>query len=160
MSIYVAVVIDNSHRSPAADIEALVARGPNLRFVLLSQPGRHIAELEAGLDIQAETLNGWDEDTIAAAVRDAGCRADFGDCERLSRITGGLPFYVLNAATIAAREYGGAIRAFCTDIEQQTNNVETAQEIMLRRAFEGLRPADREPNSVPSPAPRHPHTEP
>ena len=31
-----------------------------------------------------------------------GCQADFGDCERLSRLTGGLPFYVLNAATVAA----------------------------------------------------------
>jgi len=146
--LHAAVVIDNSHRMPAADIEALVARGPNLRFVLLSQPGRHIAELEAGLDVHAETLNGWDEDTIAAAVRDAGCRADFGDCERLSRITGGLPFYVLNAATIAAREYGGDIRAFCADIEQQTNVVETAQQIILRRAFEGLPAVDRETIAV------------
>src|SRR3546814_19322985 len=69
--LHAAVVIDNSHRIPAADIEALVARGPNLRFVLLSQQGRHLAELEAGLDIKAATMIGWDEDTIAEAVRES-----------------------------------------------------------------------------------------
>ncbi|MDZ3831939.1 MAG: SEC-C metal-binding domain-containing protein [Sphingopyxis sp.] len=138
------VVIDNCHRVPASDLIAIVKRAPNLRFVLLGQPGPDISALEAGLNIRAETLGGWDEDTIAAAVHDAGCRLDFSDCERLSRITGGLPFYVLNAATIAAREYGGSIRAFCDDIESQTHIVETAQEIILRRAFEGLPAEDRE----------------
>ena len=81
------------------------------------------------------------EDTIAAAANDAGCQADFNDCERLSRITGGLPFYVLNATAVAAREYDGSLCAFCADVEAQTHVVETAQEIILRRAFEGL-PSD------------------
>lgn len=139
--VHADVVIDNAHRVPASEIEALVARAPNLRFLLLGQPGPEVAALEARLAVPAETLHGWDEDTIAAAVHEAGCQADFNDCERLSRLTGGLPFYVLNAATVAAREYGGLIRAFCVDVEAQTHVVETAQEIILRRAFEGL-PSD------------------
>lgn len=139
--VHAHVVIDNAHRVPASDIEVIVARAPHLRFLLLAQPGAKVVALEARLAVKAETLHGWDEDTIAAAVHDAGCQADFGDCERLSRLTGGLPFYVLNAASVAAREHGGSIRAFCVDVEAQTHVVDTAQEIILRRAFEGL-PAD------------------
>lgn len=138
------VVIDNAHRVPASDLQAILARGPNLRLLLLCQPGGDLGLLESRFDIRAETLSGWDEDTIAAAVEDAGCHADFADCERLSRLTGGLPFYVLNAATVAAREYDGGIRAFCADVEAQTHIVETAQEIILKRAFEGLPTAERE----------------
>lgn len=138
------VVIDNAHRVPASEIEVIVARAPNLRFLLLAQPGPEATTLEAGLAVRAETLHGWNEDTIAAAIHDAGCQADFNDCERLSRLTGGLPFYVLNAATVTKREYGGLIRAFCADVEAQTHVVEIAQEIILRRAFEGLPPEARE----------------
>ncbi|PZW40363.1 SEC-C motif-containing protein [Humitalea rosea] len=142
--VYVHVVIDNAHRVPASDIEAIVARAPHLRFLLLAQPGAEVIAMEARLAVTAETLHGWDEDTIAAALHDAGCQADFGDCQRLSRLTGGLPFYVLNAATVAAREYGGSVRAFCADVEAQTHVVETAQEIILKRAFEGLSAEARE----------------
>lgn len=140
-SVHAHVVIDNVHRVPALEIELIVARAPHIRFLLLGHPGAEVTALEARLAVTAETLHGWDEDTIAAVVHDAGCKSDFGDCERLSRLTGGLPFYVLNAATVAVREYGGSIRAFCVDVEAQTHVVETAQEIILRRAFEGL-PAD------------------
>lgn len=138
------VVIDNAHRVPVIDFEAIAARAPNLRLLLLCQPGSDVALLENRFGISAETLSGWDEDTISAAIRDAGCRADFADCERLSRLTGGLPFYVLNAAAVATREYNGDIRAFCIDVEAQTHIVQTAQEIILKRSFEGLPPADRE----------------
>jgi hypothetical protein len=142
--VYVHVVIDNAHRVRASDIEAIVARAPHLCFLLLGQPGSEVAAMEARLAVTAETLHGWDEDTIAAAVHAASCQADFSDCERVSRLTGGLPFYVLNAANVAAREYGGSIRAFCADVEAQTHVVETAQEITLRRAFEGLSAEVRE----------------
>jgi hypothetical protein len=138
------VVIDNAHRVPAADLRSIVDRARHLSFLLICQPSAETPVLEASLDVGAETLSGWDEDTIAAAASDAGCRADYADCERLSRLTGGLPFYVLNAATVAAREYSGSIAAFCADIEGQTHIVEVAQEIILRRAFEGLPPAQRE----------------
>lgn len=142
--VHAHVVIDNAHRVSPSAIEVVIARSPHLRFLLLGQPGPEIAALEARLAVSAEALHGWDEDTIAAAVHDAGCQADFNDCERLSRLTGGVPFYVLNAATVAAREYGGRIRAFCVDIEAQTHVVETAQEVILKRAFEGLPSEARE----------------
>ncbi|WP_254913676.1 SEC-C metal-binding domain-containing protein [Sphingobium sp. Z007] len=147
-ALHANVVIDNAHRVPANDLEAIVARAPNLRLLLLCQPGSDVGLLESRFNIRAETLSGWDEDTIASAVQEAGCRADFGDCERLSRLTGGLPFYVLSTAMVAAREYEGAVRDFCADVEAQTHIAETAQEIILKRAFEGLPPADRETVAV------------
>ncbi len=146
--VHAHVVIDNAHRVPVSDIEVMIARAPNLKLLLLGQPGPELATLEATLSIVAETLHGWDEDTIAAAVHDLGCLADFADCGRLSRLTGGLPFYVLNAAMVAAREYGGSVRSFCADVEAQTHIVETAQEIILKRAFDGLSPEDRETIAV------------
>ena len=94
---------------------------------------------------------GWPSGLKSARLgrgHDRGGRSRCGLPGRLRRLrASGAPdrwfavLYVLNAATVAARGYGGSIRAFCEDVEAQTHVVETAQEIILRRAFEGL-PAD------------------
>jgi hypothetical protein len=97
-ALHATVVIDNAHRLPLADLKTLIDRAPNLRFLLLCQPTTESEELQAALLTEAETLGGWNEDTIAAAVTEAGCHCDYTACERLSRLTGGLPLYVLSAA--------------------------------------------------------------
>ena len=132
------VVIDNAHGLPPNDLHSIVVRTPNVHFIVLCQPAPGIGQLEALLDVKAAVLSGWDEDTIAAVAADAGCVISYADCERLSRLTGGLPFYVIKAATVAAKEYGGSVARFCGDIEDQTHVVATAQEIILRRAFETM----------------------
>lgn len=132
------VVIDNAHRLTPADLKPVVDQAQNIRFLLLCQPGAVTQEIAALLGVEHETLGGWDEDTIAAVVADAGCVADYADCERLSRLTGGLPYYVLNATNVAKREYDGRIAAVCTDVEAQTNIVATAQEVILKRAFDTM----------------------
>lgn len=132
------VVIDNAHRLTPTDLKPIVDQAKNIRFLLLCQPGAVTQETAALLGVEHETLGGWDEDTIAAVIAEAGCVADYADCERLSRLTGGLPYYVLNAATIAKREYDGAIAAVCADVEAQTNLVATAQEVILKRAFDTM----------------------
>lgn len=132
------VVIDNAHRLTPADLKPIVDQAQNIRFLLLCQPGAVTQEIAALLGVEHETLGGWDEDTIVAAVADAGCVADYADCERLSRLTGGLPYYVLNAATVARREYDGGIAAICAEVEAQTNLVATAQEVILKRAFDTM----------------------
>ena len=132
------VVIDNAHRLTPADLKPIVDQAQNIRFLLLCQPGTVTQEIAALLGIDNETLGGWDEDTIAAVVAETGCVADYADCERLSRLTGGLPYYVLNAATIAKREYHGSIAAVCMDVEAQTHLVATAQEVILKRAFDTM----------------------
>ena len=132
------VVIDNAHRLNPADLKPIVDQAQNIRFVLLCQPGAVAQEISALIGVEHETLGGWDEDTIAAVVAEADCSADYADCERLSRLTGGLPHYVLNATTIAVREYDGRIAALCTDVEAQANLVSTAQEVILKRAFDTM----------------------
>jgi hypothetical protein len=132
------VVIDNAQRLTPADLKPIVDQAQNIRFLLLCQPGIVTQEIAVLLGVEHETLGGWDEDTIAAVVAEAGCVADYADCERLSRLTGGLPYYVLNAATVAKREYDGRIAATCADVEAQTNLVETAQEVILKRAFDTM----------------------
>lgn len=132
------VVIDNAHRLTPADLKPIVDQAQSIRFLLLCQPGTVTQEIAALLGVEHETLGGWDEDTIAAVVAEAGCVADYADCERLSRLTGGLPYYVLNAATVAKREYDGRIVAICVDVEAQTNLVTTAQEVILKRAFDTM----------------------
>lgn len=132
------VVIDNAHRLTPADLKPIVDQGQNIRFLLLCQPGNVTQEIAALLGVAHEALGGWDEDTIAAVVAEAGCVADYADCERLSRLTGGLPYYVLNAATVAKREYDGRIAAICEDVEAQMNLVATAQEVILKRAFDTM----------------------
>jgi len=136
--VAVDVVIDNAHRMTPSDLKTIVDAAPNLRFLMLCQPGSETEEIAALLGVENETLGGWDEDTIAAAVTDADCTANFADCERLSRLTGGLPFYVLNAAAIAQREYGGSIASVCAEVEAQTHLIATAQEVILKRAFDTL----------------------
>lgn len=138
------VIIDNAHRLPAEDIKALIDRAPHIHFLLLCQPGESLEAIEAALNINASFLGGWDEDTIASVVTEAGCTTDVLACELLSRLTGGLPFYILNAAAVASREYDGSIAAFAADIDAQTQIVSTAQEIILRRAFEGMQQAQRQ----------------
>lgn len=137
------LVIDNAHRVAADDIRALTTGCDQLSFVLLCQPSPTVQELEARLAIRAEELRGWTTDTIAAEGQLCGCHGDFAIFERLRATTGGLPLYVQNALRIAANEYGGDVSRFCADIDAQTHITETAQELILRRAFAEFGVADR-----------------
>jgi hypothetical protein len=137
------LVIDNAHRVATDDIRALTTGCDQLSFVLLCQPSPMVQELEARLAIRAEELRGWTTDTIAAEGQSCGCHGDFATYERLRASTGGLPLYVQNALRIATDEYGGNVAQFCADIEAQTHITETAQELILRRAFAEFGAADR-----------------
>lgn len=138
------VVIDNAHRIPAESLRALVQQIPQAHFILLAQPGATVQELQATLAITPEPLYGWTTDTIAAEAAVQGCRADYATCERLHVLTAGLPLYVQNAAQITATQYGGELKRFCDDLETQTHDTPTAQEIILARVFGGLAPESRD----------------
>ncbi|WP_457663456.1 YecA family protein [Sinorhizobium medicae] len=140
----VTLVLDNGHRLPAADIATLVEQGRDLNFVILCQPGRNVAELAALLQIQTETLQGWSTDTVALEASAHGCRADLPACQRLIQLTAGLPLYVQNAMVVTAAQYGGKLSALCDDLEGLTHEVETAQELILRRVLDGLSEAARD----------------
>jgi hypothetical protein len=134
----VIVVIDNSHRASAEELRALTDHMPHVRFILLAQPGENTEQLQILLKTAPELLQGWTTDTIAAEVASSNCRADYGTCEKLRELTGGLPFYVQNAANIAAAQYGGELRKFCDELWDRTHDVRTALELILARVFEGL----------------------
>jgi hypothetical protein len=139
----VTLVIDNAHRVSADDIRALTTGCDQLSFVLLCQPSPTVQEIEARLAVRAEELRGWTTDTIAAEGQSCDCQGDFATYDRLRALTGGLPLYVQNALRIAANEYAGSVSRFCSGIEAQTHLTETAQELILRRAFAEFGAAER-----------------
>lgn len=138
------LVLDNAHSVPAADLRLVIERAKHPNFILLCQPGQCVQELEALLSVTSEPLRGWATDTIAQEVEVKGCRGDYAACQRLLELTGGMPLYVQNALAITAAEYDGSLPDFCADVEARTNIVETAQEVILTRAFGSLPAASRD----------------
>jgi len=130
-------------RIPATDLVPLVGASPQLRFLLLAQPTASTARLEATLDIAAEPLLGWSNETAAAEGASVGCRGDYADYDRLLKLTAGLPLYVQNALKIAAGSYEGDIDRLCTALEERTHVVETAQELILADVFETFNDNER-----------------
>lgn len=129
------VVIDNAHRVPAVDLKTLIEHSQNLRFVLLAQPGSDVALMEATLQVDAEQLRGWTNETIAAEGAALGCYGDYAAYERLLALTGGMPLYVQSALQITVQHCEGSVSQFSQELESQTHTVETAQELILARAF-------------------------
>ena len=142
------LVLDNAHSVPAPDLRLVIQQAKSLKFVLLCQPGRSVQELESLLSVTSEPLRGWATDTIAQEVEAKGCQGDLAACEQLLNLTGGMPLYVQNALAITAAEYAGSVPRFCIDLEAKTHTVETAQEIILSRAFDSLPEANRDVVSV------------
>ncbi|WP_220454540.1 ATP-binding protein [Ralstonia solanacearum] len=138
------VVLDNSHRVPAADLVSLVGASEQLRFVLLAQPSQSVARIEATVGIKAEPLLGWSNETAAAEGASIGCHGNYADYERLLQLTGGLPLYVQNALKIASENYDGDLSRLVGALEERTHIVETAQELILADVFDALNDTDRQ----------------
>jgi hypothetical protein len=132
------LVLDNAHRVPVENLRDALNATKCIRFVLLCQPHDNVRELEAVTGLQRETLLGWDIDTVASAVGDLGGFATAQGYQQLRVYTGGLPLYVESAAKIAATEYEGNVDVLCEELQQQKNSVETAQEIILSRVYQGF----------------------
>jgi hypothetical protein len=132
------IVLDNAHRAPPADLKALLLKAERFEFLLLAQPGANAAQLAADLSLVAEPLLGWSVDTVAEEVAAQDCKGDYQDCDRLIKLTAGMPLFVRNAVSIARAEYDGSIRSFCEALEQSAHTVETAQELILSKVVKGL----------------------
>lgn len=132
------VVIDNAHRVSPDDLLALTDLAPEVRFVLLCQPGATTEALQALRGVPTETLRGWDEDAVAAEAAGVGCGITPASIAKVVALTGGLPLYVQNAMRIALAEHGGDLGKFCADVEALTHNVKTAQELILSKTFKAL----------------------
>ncbi|HGE6932740.1 TPA: SEC-C metal-binding domain-containing protein [Enterobacter cloacae] len=134
------LVLDNAHRIPVENLRDVLQATSRIHFVLLCQPDDTVLQLEAMTGLQRESLQGWDIDTVAAAVTDLGGHASALGYEQLRSYTGGLPLYVESAARIAAEEYKGDIDTLCAELRQQENSTETAQEVILSRVYQGFEP--------------------
>ena len=132
------LVLDNAHRVPAENLRDTLNATKCIHFVLLCQPNENVRELEAVIGLQREALLGWDIDTVATAVDDLGGYATAQGYEQLRIYTGGLPLYVQSAAKIAVTEYDGNVDIFCAELQHNENSVETAQEIILSRVYQGF----------------------
>ncbi|ENZ6388236.1 ATP-binding protein, partial [Escherichia coli] len=134
------LVLDNAHRIPVENLRDVLHATTRIHFVLLCQPHDNVRQLEAMTGLQRESLQGWDIDTVAAAVADLGGHASALGYEQLRSYTGGLPLYVESAARVAAEEYKGDIDTLCAELRQQENSTETAQEVILSRVYQGFEP--------------------
>lgn len=132
------LVLDNAHRVPVENLRDVLNATKCIRFILLCQPHDNVRALEAVTGLQLEALLGWDIDTVAAAVDDLGGFGTAQGYEQLRTYTGGLPLYVESAAKIAVSEYEGNVDALCAELQQQENTIETAQEIILARVYQGF----------------------
>lgn len=141
---HLVVVIDNAHRVTVDILRATLEVTKHLRFVLLCQPTGSIQELEAMLGVRRESLEGWDDDTVAAAVAELGAIGSPNSIQRLRSITSGMPLYVESAGRVAVSDYGGDIEKLCAAIDSQTHTTETAQEIILSKVCEALPGKNRE----------------
>lgn len=56
----------------------------------------------------------------------------------MRKLTGGIPRFVSNAATLTERFYSGDAEAFCSAVDSSANTTRTAQELILRETFNRL----------------------
>ena len=132
------IVLDNVHVMPADALRAVLERTPNLDFILLGQPTDALPVLAASNGITIENLKGWSRETIAAVFAESGSPLDPASAERWRAMTAGLPLYVINAAVLSQRVYGGDTDTFLRDLSQGVEREATAQALILESVFEQL----------------------
>ena len=144
----VLVIVDNAQDIEANEQVAAVRAVPGIRFLFLSQPAASSSTAAARLGVEPIELRGWSLPAIAAECASQGVSIDPSTAERLRALTGGLPLYVRGAASIAAREYGGDVVAFCTACEQSEHVGSAPQRAILASTFGTGSELDRQASVV------------
>lgn len=142
------VVLDNAHSAAIAPLHTALALLPSLRVILLCQPGSATNDLEAALGIIVEPLPTWSIGTIAAAFAHEGCAVGAEVAERMRRLTGGLPLFVRQAASLTARDYGRDAAKLCDLLESRTHAEDTRQERILSQSWTSLALGTREAGAL------------
>ena len=132
------VVVDNIHRISADKMRHIVSSCTNVQFILMAQPWPEKLQLEAFLNIQAEELCGWNEDTIASVFANAGATISPQTASQWRSITAGMPLFVNNAALLTVNLADGDAAAFVKQVELGEHPEELAQEALLRMTLETL----------------------
>ncbi|MFP3693229.1 hypothetical protein, partial [Burkholderia sp. SIMBA_048] len=84
-----------------------------------------------------------DVDSIAAEAQHLGVKGSANTFRKLSSLTAGLPLYVQSALRLSKTHYRGDLAKLCSEVSEQSNVDETAQEIILSRLFNSLSEATR-----------------
>lgn len=134
----VSLYLDNCQRVEPESIVAVTAAIPAIKFILLAQPSPHEKTLAARLEVTPHELSGWSNEVVAKHFASVKCPIDLPLAQRVRRLTGGLPLYVLNTAQLAVTQHENDVARLCTDIENATHATLTAQEVILARVFEAL----------------------
>lgn len=139
----VTVVLDNVHLITANELRQLVDATSMLRFVLIGQPWDGQATLQAWFGVQAEAMHGWALDEVVAEFAATGCPVDAATGEKIRAMTGGLPLFVVRAADLAGRSYGGDAVQMVATIANQTHAQATAQEVILAEVLDAVPSSSR-----------------
>ena len=125
------VVLDNAQRMGPADLKSVLLAVPSVDWVLLAQPWPERTLVETHFMIDAEIMRGWSTDTIGEEFAANQCCIGPPGCERIRRLTGGLPLYVQDAARLTCEYYGRDVEKFLRELESLTNARITGQQAIL-----------------------------
>ncbi|MEH6742042.1 AAA family ATPase [Hyphomonas sp.] len=142
------MVLDNVHRCRPEVIRDIIACCSNVRFVLLGQPGDHIARFEVHLGVSAEELSGWSMETIASVFAEKIVPISPAIARRWHTVTGGLPLFVESAARVCHQTYGGDVEKFLAELEAGSHAQPVAQEVLLEEVLDTLNTDERAVLSV------------
>ena len=137
--IALTVILDDCHRASADALVETMRAGPAIRWCLVGRPSSSLAEAAALSGLEQHVLEGWDSDTVARRLAEAGASAAPDAVEALRQLTGGAPLFVLRAVAEIG-EFDGDTSAYCSRIEDGGSTRETAQEQILERTVAGLQP--------------------
>ena len=132
------VVVDNAHRLHIEDARAITAAMRDLRLVFLAQPTAELDLMGAALDVEPEALQGWGADSIGHEASAQECTVSMATATRIRGFTAGLPLYVRSAISVAKKDYGSDLEAFCDAFEGQSLSTDTRQHTLLKVVFNGL----------------------
>ncbi|KQV30370.1 ATP-binding protein [Massilia sp. Root335] len=138
------MVIDNAHRLQVEDARAITAAMKDLQLVFLAQPTAELDLMSAALDVEPETLQGWGADSIGYEASAQECTVSMATATRIRALTGGLPLYVRSAISVAKKDYGSDLKAFCDAFEGQSLSTDTRQHTLLAAVFNGLDEASKQ----------------
>jgi len=111
---------------------------PAVKVVVLAQPSPNEKALAARLGVTPIELSGWSPQVIATHFASVECNIHLPLAERVRKLTGGLPLYVLNTAQLAITYNNKDVAQLCSDIEGATHATRTAQEVILARVFDAI----------------------
>jgi len=132
------VVVDNAHRLQVQDARGIAAAMGDVRLVFLAQPTAELDLMSTALDVEPETLQGWGADSIGYEASAQECTVSMATATRVRGLTAGLPLYVRSAISVAKKDYGSNLDAFCDAFEGQSLSTDTRQHTLLTVVFNGL----------------------